>query len=343
MNEIETITVSRPSVPPPTHDQWETARHLLLQAIEEQERRLHQGRPEHVYQQPRRRAAIVSVAAFAVALVVLISVVGLGPASTPLGPDAAAAAALSDAAEAVSHTQTTIAPGPILDTNEYVHTTSEGVYLYVAAAEDGLFAALVPFHREVWIAADGSGRIRVTEGEPEFLSEQDRATWQEAGRPRIALSRDQSVGPGGFVVNDLAALSNDPDDLKRYLTNELAGSAKPIEAALFDRIRELLSESDLAPRLKAALYQVAATIDGIELLDDVADRAGRTGVAVGLTYVHSGVERRSVLLFDPATAELLGTESIILSESPDIRAPLPATIGYVTYETPEIVDHIPDK
>jgi len=79
MNEIETLKTSRPSVPPPTHDQQETARHLLLQVIEQEERRLHQGRPERVHRQPRRRAAIVSVATVAVALLVLVGVIGLGP------------------------------------------------------------------------------------------------------------------------------------------------------------------------------------------------------------------------------------------------------------------------
>lgn len=340
MNELETFTKWRPSVSPPTDEQREATHVMLIQAIEQEERQLRHAPAPH---RPRQRAAIASVATVAVVLAVLVGVIGLGPTTAPLGSGPAAAAALNEAAESADMTLTTLPPGPILDTNKYVHTTSKGVYLHAEELDGTLFAALVPFRREVWIAADGSGRLIRTDGEPEFLTEQDQAIWEAAGRPIVGGTDDQIFGPGGFSTEALAALPTEPDQLRRHLIDELAGSSKPIEAALFDRIRQLLSESDLAPELRISLYRVAATIDGIELLDNIADREGRPGAAVGLTYTHSGIERRSVMIFDPSTAELLGTESIILSESPEIRAPLPFTIGYVTYGTSEVVDHIPDK
>lgn len=343
MIEIETLTTWRPSVPAGAEQARAASHHKLGQAIEQEERLIGQRHPELVHSQRRGRSVAVTVASVAIVLMVLVSVIGMGIITAPLGPDLAAASALNDAAQAADAIYATIAEGPILDADEYVYAISKGTQLHVSAVGDSVYSALVPFDREVWIAADGSGRLIQIYGEPEFLTELDQKLWEAAGRRPIARSVDHVFGPGGFVAADLATLPTEPEELARYLTDEAAGSPKPIEAALFDRIRGLLSESDLVPGLQVALYRVAATINGIELLADVFDRAGRPGVAVGLTYTYSGIERRSVLIFDPSTGELLGTESIILSYSPEIRAPLPVTIGYVTYGASEIVDHIPDQ
>lgn len=85
MNEIATLTNFCPQTPPPTHEQRETSRHMLLQAIEQEERRREPSLSERVNHRPGSRAAIASVVTGAVAAVALLVMVGLGSA----GPAAA--------------------------------------------------------------------------------------------------------------------------------------------------------------------------------------------------------------------------------------------------------------
>lgn len=342
MNEIDLFGSRIPSVPAATPDERDKARRVLERAIEAEERRLNRSSSLHLRGRPALRKALVAAAALMVVAVVAGVVVGVGPLRSPLGPDPAAAAALNRAADASASYATVFSSGPVLDTDEYVHAVSEGVALHTYPHEGDWYSALVPYRRETWTATDGSGRLIRTDGQPQFLSEEDRSMWDAAGRPAIAGTEDQLIGPGGLRTEDLSLLPSDPDELRRLLIDELTGSSKPLEAAMFDRIRNLLAETHLQTGQRVALYQVAATIDGITYIGDVTDRAGRPGVAVALTYRHSEIERRNVMIFDPQSGALLGTESILLSASPEIRAPLPVTVGHETFYPAELVDHIPN-
>jgi hypothetical protein len=63
------------------------------------------------------------------------------------------------------------------------------------------------------------------------------------------------------------------------------------------------------PALRAALYQVAASLPGVEYLGPTTDRLGRHGVAVALSHGDAGHARsRDVMVFDPTTGLLLQTE-----------------------------------
>lgn len=58
------------------------------------------------------------------------------------------------------------------------------------------------------------------------------------------------------------------------------------------------------PALKAALYRVAATIPGVEYVDDATDAAGRHGIGVARSVNSDG--DRSILIFDRNTYKVLG-------------------------------------
>jgi len=73
----------------------------------------------------------------------------------------------------------------------------------------------------------------------------------------------------------------------------------------------------LGPGSRAALYDAAALIDGIEVVPDVVDGAGRPGVGVGWSYGGG----RVVMVFDPNTHALLGfqdSEAIVAATIVDV-------------------------
>ncbi len=83
----------------------------------------------------------------------------------------------------------------------------------------------------------------------------------------------------------------------------------------FSIVGDLLRETVAAPKLRAALYRVAAGLGGVELVGSMTDRAGRIGTAVSMTNDQSsrGLERR-VLIFDPETTALNAEEDVLLHE-----------------------------
>jgi len=78
---------------------------------------------------------------------------------------------------------------------------------------------------------------------------------------------------------------------------------------MFTLIGDSLRERAATPAQRAALYQVAARLPGIELVGSTKDGAGRSGVAVALTA--HGIH--FTLIFDPDTAALLGEEQTALA------------------------------
>jgi hypothetical protein len=64
--------------------------------------------------------------------------------------------------------------------------------------------------------------------------------------------------------------------------------------------------------LRAALFQTAALIPGVELFDDQANRNGQTGVAVG--RYEAGWGTRQEIIFDPDTGLSIGEREVPVDE-----------------------------
>jgi hypothetical protein len=244
--------------------------------------------------------------------------------------------ALSEVAAAQPVEQTAAQSG-------YRYTKSEGAYLSTMAGPNTPpFSVLVPKTRELWIAPDGSGRLRETPGEPIFLGERDRARWQAAGRPQVVFTRSRDFTPGELHYEDLATLPTDPQALAAVIRQRATiPSGPPVDVEMFILVGALLRETAAPPALRAALYQVAAQIPGVELVGTVTDRAGRTGVAVAKTTSHFGSKQRLVLIFDPATSALLGEERVLLEPVDWLDAKPPVVISYTTYLESRIVLALP--
>ncbi|MBA3780019.1 MAG: hypothetical protein H0X16_12120, partial [Chloroflexi bacterium] len=217
----------------------------------------------------------------------------------------------------------------------YRYTKSEGAQ--TISWDNPPFTILAPRTREIWIAADGSGRIREQPGEPIFLSEADRQAWREAGEPQLSEPVDQDFEPGGYPITDPP--SADPIFLRGVVLARAIQADAPLNAEMFVIVGDMLRETAADPELRAGLYRVAATIDGIELLGETRDRAGRPGVAVGMTADYSGLKERNELIFDPGSSALLGEVRVVVEQWGNI--PAGTVVGYNTYLESKVVPELP--
>ncbi len=109
------------------------------------------------------------------------------------------------------------------------------------------------------------------------------------------------------TVEFLAAQPRDPDALLAALRKD-TGRLDP-NAEAFRRIAQVLITGIVPADLRAALYQAARKIPGIQLLDDVVTIDGRRGRAIAL----ANGETRHDLLIDPATGQYLGSRSVVIT------------------------------
>jgi len=165
-----------------------------------------------------------------------------------------------------------------------------GTYYYVRVDPE---AGIV---YETWWAADDSGRIAKVSG-------------SESG---FALHQG-TFGPGDFFSDSgpVAYLSIDPSELERQLRARVqVGGASPepygdwggpIDWGLVRSIGELLDAPDVTPAQKAALMQVAASLDGMNVDMHSQDPAGRPAILLTTDTEHT-TQR---WWFDPESHQVL--------------------------------------
>ena len=275
----------------------------------------------------RLLAAATAVVAAAAALV-LVVFSGSGrvePAAAQILREAAGTAAA----------QVPVAPGP----NQFLYTRSKSAYLTMNPG----WSVLVPSERETWISLDGSrlGRIRAVTGHPRFVSADQRAGWVAAGSPPLpragAVEETTVSGAGGIV--DPADLPTDPAALLAKIeARSIPGvDGPPGEAETFTLIGDLLRQAYLPSAVRAALYEAAAELPGVESLGEVSDPIGRAGL--GVAFSDRGT--RHELVLDPETSALLGERATLLGTGAyGFDAAAGTTIGWAAYLESKVVDSV---
>jgi hypothetical protein len=211
--------------------------------------------------------------------------------------------------------------------------------------DDWEFSVLMPHTREIWIAPDGSGRLRVQSGQPKFFGPEDEAEWEAAGRPPFdgpAMS-DDSFGPGGLSFTDFSEYSTDPDELYDQIRSKAEGYGPSTDAEMFVLVGDLLRETLAPPDLRAALFRVAAKIPDVELVGNVTGPAVRNGIAVARTSDDAGFLERNELVFDPDTSELLAERQVLLERVDWADAEPGTVIGYAVYLSSGVVETTSDR
>jgi hypothetical protein len=193
--------------------------------------------------------------------------------------------------------------------------------------------ALSPGVREIWLGPRNGGYLRERWHKPTFPSAADRRAWIAAGRPQVNSPKDSAKLP----PSPRPQLPADPDALYATIYDRAIGHGNGTRPEMFTLVADALRESGASPALRAALYEVAARIPGVELLGPATDRVGRHGVAVA--YVDGKIHERHELIFDRRTAALLGEEYVQLDGNPyGYRAG--TVTGYATYVVSGVVDRI---
>jgi hypothetical protein len=196
----------------------------------------------------------------------------------------------------------------------------------------GTYTLNVSFTRQTWLAADGSGKTIKTYDAVSFASDDDRAMWQQLGRPPIPAvgeSDPQTYGPRGLNHYPVDRLPSDPEQLKGVLDAgtvivEPGGNVNELST-----IGELLAQGDVSPDVRAALFDLAAQIPGVSVQQDALDPIGRPATAVSVV----DAVRRTTLFFDAHDGSILG-ESV---------RPNPGVAGeptWTAYESAGIVDRV---
>jgi hypothetical protein len=301
MPTLEKVRELYPDAPPPAPEARERARLALVARIERRR---------------RRRVLIPAAGLAAAATAVVVALVGVGDEA---GIEARAAAVLRDAA-ANARTQK---PLPTPGQDRVLYVKSVDAYLNTWA-DRGKFSVLVPHVREIWHGPEG-GLLVTSSGDPEFLSERDRQRWIAAGRPNL---REGRVGRTALGRYDMSDLPTDVDALSSRLEDEARGHSEGTHRQMFTRLGDYLRETNISPRQRAALYEVAARIPGVELVGRVRDPVGRSGVAVAMEHPSDGT--RETLVIDPESGVLLAEEDVTLAENV-FGYPAGTRIGHSTY------------
>ena len=240
-----------------------------------------------------RRLALAATAAGAVALVVGLGVSALSPSGD--GGVAQAATVLRDAAK-VAATQPQTAPW--VPGSFYYHET---------------FSHYGPLHqhREEWTATDGQVFFRYQE-----IPANASGQWHRGTAP----SEGGNLLPFGFGAEDmtysqLTALPTNPDALEARMKKAAFPSGdRPLSEELFGMVENVLSVAPAPPKVRAAFYEVAARIPGVELLGETKDSLGRTGVAVALDeHIVGSENKREIMVFDPDSSELMEERTVAIS------------------------------
>jgi hypothetical protein len=151
--------------------------------------------------------------------------------------------------------------------------------------------------REMWVALDGSGRIAGTRGPMTF---------------------SERLGPGHLGVDRDGEVPTDVDALRAYVDDRASHADQPLRYEMFvviaDLLRESFSSPVLSPALRSSLFEIAATLPGVESLGEVADEHGRPGI--GIAFTHDGV--RLELIFDSDTSAILGEREVNIANEQTI-------------------------
>jgi hypothetical protein len=252
------------------------------------------------------------------------------------------------------------APEPAFGPGKHWYVRERGTRVgtnFDQAGSPKSFFYRTPYEYETWWAIDGDTRYRETLGRAQLLGPAERAAWVAKGRPKLPgrevrtyeeRLRDRSDGWLPLTYEQIIQLPTDPARLTDALSERLyagqpMGSCpvplgpdgrcphRPVtDRDIFGAIVFLVTHYPLPAELRSALYQALTRRDGIKLIGEVTDSAGRRGVGITSSSPdHSRVPRRTVLIFDPVTGRLLGSPSVLAAEVPGWRL----TAGTVMDET----------
>ena len=288
---------------------------------------------------PTRRLLFAGAAGFVVlALLALLAVVLPGatrdataatpPLVMPMNTTEVPAGPLLEQAAAAADTQS---PLPLAGDGAVRHLKTAGWYLHSTIDGGSTFSEIVPSVTETWIRPDGSVVQAISRGRP-YPADAPGGVADERARdalpdPDADVTLQQSPA-GMFDGAALESLPTDPSALRDELINR---PDLPDVVELYTAVRDRALFQPLPPQLRAAFWRALAQEPDIVGYGPVTDRAGRDALAVGFTSSYSGLPSRYLLLLDPRTGALLGTEELLTTDPGALDVEVPAVISYTVW------------
>jgi hypothetical protein len=260
--------------------------------------------PSPLYRQPRWRTVGV------VAIVALTAVAGILLGTRGGSSDAEAAAkVLRRTASNVSGGSTTLGAG------DYYYTRV--VIAFPSATKAN---CLISRHglQESWVARDETGWVRGAIAPAKFSSAAERkrcltsgVAGEFAGRHfngSLEGGTEAILGPPTLSYDAFRALPLDVAALSQAVARLAAASSQGGQTtplATLVTVSDLLEDWPGPPRLRAALFRVAAQTPGLRLVGPTRDATGRAGIAVEARLEAGQTSYAVQLVVDPKTGELL--------------------------------------
>lgn len=187
-------------------------------------------------------------------------------------------------------------------------------------------STITPTMSENWLYPDGRFRTRAYRGEP--LKADGRGIPLGGRLDRTTAFIDEEIeGPGSRNSRFFTDMPNTVDGVRDSLLEDIKclerqrGQERTL--CLTDQIRNLAHAYVIPADVMARIWRMLAKEEGIRSLGAVKDRTGRDSVA--LSFIWEGApEYRLVLLADPDTGQVVGSERILIKPSPSSPVDPPA-------------------
>lgn len=206
----------------------------------------------------------------------------------------------------------------------------KGDWTYTSTVNVGYDAGLHTYRTQTWEKVDGTDAL-IREDRDGKVTEMRTGDNSDMFPPSLRHP----------TYRYLATLPTDPTALR----NEIYAQAQvevddsgpngrqlyTVDQWAFQLIGALV-QSAAPPALKAALYRVAATVPGVEYVNDTTDAAGRHGIGVAHSVNNSG--DRTTLIFDRTTYQVMGRAGEVHDGRTDSEAVLATGLVAKAGQTP---------
>lgn len=200
--------------------------------------------------------------------------------------------------------------------------------------DQGLQVVLLrEYEREIWIAPDGSGRIRHSDVRVSTFSPEEARRWREAGQPD-AGGMDRSFPAGQLHRVDPSELPADATAADAYL----AGLPNATAATRLNAVMALLREAEAPASARRLLVDALIRTSGITLRADAQDHVGRAAVELSAPGDFFGRRAMLAMFVDPGSSALLGDTVTLLEDVPGWTVPAPILVSYDDYEPTQLVE-----
>ncbi|MFJ9414349.1 CU044_5270 family protein [Streptomyces sp. NPDC101227] len=207
-------------------------------------------------------------------------------------------------------------------------------YLSMEAGPGAAPPVTVPEERITRWRADGSGSELVVATDPRHpgrpVIDDTGGSWRTVNDGKVLHRKSYPAGPAGGR-RGLAARTKPPADPEalREMLAALYGDSGARTPQLLLALSSLRQEWTPGPRETAAVVRLLADAEGLRPAGAVTDRLGRRGQA----YVYDGPDggmnaTRQMVILDPRSGQLLGSEVTFTKDLPDFRIKAGEVLSY---------------